>query len=347
MRESTPRIKRRYSLVAHSPDVVELRYGVFNPTSHTISDETLGGKLSTVLELLNGTMTSKEIAARVQMPRRDIDLIVDHLDALDLLEDQHTSALDHYLDSATWGYSLETGDVARGVLVGTGELVEAIEGYLQGGVANHLGLSTEKDEEALAVLSGHDRSWLFDPLGLEEKLAHFESWSGSFVVFAPDTVNPTVAQAMNRVCLGLTVPWLHMALDGPFLLIGPTVFPGRTACYECFEQRVGMNMRENANYQRYKNALVSQRVRHGRPPTEPCSIGLAAAHAAMEALNYLLTGYTFTVGKVLTIYLPTMEIVFNEILRYPACAACGSTPSRDAAELYFGMDSLVGVSPAE
>ena len=33
------RIKRQYSIVAHSPDVVELRHGVWNPISHTLTDE--------------------------------------------------------------------------------------------------------------------------------------------------------------------------------------------------------------------------------------------------------------------------------------------------------------------
>ena len=34
------RLKRHYSLIAHSPDTVELRHGVWNPTSVTLTDDT-------------------------------------------------------------------------------------------------------------------------------------------------------------------------------------------------------------------------------------------------------------------------------------------------------------------
>jgi hypothetical protein len=43
---------------------------------------------------------------------------------------------------------------------------------------------------------------------------------------------------------------------------------------------------------------------------------------------------------VLGIYLPTMELAFNEVLRVPNCRACGSSPERDAPELHFGMDAF-------
>ena len=35
------RLKRHYSIVAHSPDLVELRHGVWNPESYTFRDDAL------------------------------------------------------------------------------------------------------------------------------------------------------------------------------------------------------------------------------------------------------------------------------------------------------------------
>jgi bacteriocin biosynthesis cyclodehydratase domain-containing protein len=104
-----------------------------------------------------------------------------------------------------------------------------------------------------------------------------------------------------------------------------------------------MNLREGASYQRYKNALAAQAVAVGDPPLMPALAGLLAAHAALETVNFVVaTGSSFTVGKLLALYLPTMEIAYNEVLRAPTCPACAPVPERDASELYFDMDAVVG-----
>lgn len=96
-----------------------------------------------------------------------------------------------------------------------------------------------------------------------------------------------------------------------------------------------MNLRESSSYLQYKNALVEGKVRVGTLPLEPALTGLLAAHAALEVLNYCLTGTTFTVQKVLAVYLPTMEISYNDVLRVASCPACCPVPERDDKELYF------------
>jgi hypothetical protein len=109
----------------------------------------------------------------------------------------------------------------------------------------------------------------------------------------------------------------------------------RTSCYECFEQRVVMNLREGAGYQRYKQALTTARVVAGADPVQPAVGSILAGHAALETLNYVTTRTSFTLNKVLAIYLPTMELVFNDVPRLPGCRACGPVAERDDQELYF------------
>jgi len=46
---SNLRIKPQFSVIAHSSDVVELRYGLWNPASFTLEDETASGKLYRML----------------------------------------------------------------------------------------------------------------------------------------------------------------------------------------------------------------------------------------------------------------------------------------------------------
>jgi thiazole/oxazole-forming peptide maturase SagC family component len=154
-------------------------------------------------------------------------------------------------------------------------------------------------------------------------------------------INPILFQTLNRVCLELCIPWIHSAVDGPFLFIGPIFVPYRSACYECFEARVIMNLRENASYQRYKQAIVEGHIKFGRLPIEPVLSGLLASHTALETLNFVQTENSFTVNKVLAIYLPTMEFTFNEVLRVPGCTACSPSSERDDKELYFDVRALI------
>ena len=68
---------------------------------------------------------------------------------------------------------------------------------------------------------------------------------------------------------------------------------------------------------------------------------LLASLVSMEALNFALAGTSFTVGKVLCVHLPTMEFVYNEVLRVRGCSACGSAPERHDRELYFDIRALL------
>jgi bacteriocin biosynthesis cyclodehydratase domain-containing protein len=338
--DDIPRIKRFYSLVPHSLDLVELRYGVWNAVSHTVADQSAAGKLYPILQHLDGSFTPKEISQKLDVPLREIEAVLDHLEGLGVLEAASSSALDYYLDTVgSWRTDAEATRPTSVLLLGDDDLCAAVRGYMQPcleGTPVELGASGD----AASLISEFDRSWLFDGLEFETRLAPFEQWRGSFVVYAEKTINPLATQVLNRVCTALRIPWMHVALDGPFLLVGPIFLPRRTACFECLELRVTMNLRESGSYQRYKQALAEGEVHRGPLAIEPTLVGILASHTALEAVNYALTGYSFTVGKILTIYLPTMEFAFNEVLRAPTCPACGSMPERDATELYFGMDAL-------
>ena len=147
--------------------------------------------------------------------------------------------------------------------------------------------------------------------------------------------------AFNRISLHFRIPWIHAAVDGPYLFIGPTFKPFRSPCYECLERRLLANMKESASYQRYKSALT-QGKDSGRSATLDSILGaMLGSITAFEALNYLLTGASFTAGKMLSIYLPTMEFRFNEILRSPDCPACSPAPERDDQELYIDVMALL------
>jgi bacteriocin biosynthesis cyclodehydratase domain-containing protein len=335
------RLKRHYSVVAHSPDQVELRFGVWNPVSVVVSDGSASGRLARLVLGLDGTRTPAELAAAEGVPREEVESLVDYLLSLDALESRPATALDHYLDLAVPWRRDETGP-RRIVLLGDFTLAAELERLVAASLPEVPVAVAPGDDPAALAIAERDQSWLADGLAFEERLADFAHLRDAFVVVAQATIDPLALRALNRALLALRVPWLHAALDGPFVLVGPIVVPGRSPCYECLETRVLMNLREGASYQRYKNALAAQAVAVGAPPLAPALAGLLAAHTALEAVNFVATGSSFTVGKLLAVYLPTMELAYNEVLRAPTCPACAPVGERDASELYFDMDAVVG-----
>jgi thiazole/oxazole-forming peptide maturase SagC family component len=339
------RIKRHYSIVAHSPDVVELRHGVWNPTSFTLTDDSKSGKLYRVVSRLDGALSPAEIAQSEDVSRGEVEALLDHLIQLDVIESASASVLDYYLDLVVPTLKTESSSTlpARSLLLlGDLDLVEETQRLLQSSLPDTEIICPDATDPAYRVLQDSDTSWLLDGIAFEEKVEQFLRWSEYLIVFTARVINPIQFRILNRVALRLRIPWIHSAIDGPFLFIGPTFVPHRTSCYECLETRITMNLRESGSYQRYKNALVEGEIRSSRLPIAAILQSMLAAHVSSEALNFALTGFTFTVNKMLAIYLPTMEFSFNEVLRLPGCPACGSSIERDDKELYFDFRTLLG-----
>jgi thiazole/oxazole-forming peptide maturase SagC family component len=337
------RIKRHYSIIAHSPDVVELRYGVWNPISHVLTDDTESGHLFNLVSALDGSSSARELALQEKVSQEEVEALLDHLIQLGVVESGPSNVLDHYLDNIvpTLGRFAARSPTARSaVLFGDPALTGEIKRYLEQSLPQLELAMANPDDKAFTSLWQTDPSRLSNTLEFQRLLVQFEAWRGRLLIVVMRVIQPLQLRLLNRVSLALSVPWIHAALDGPFLLIGPVFVPHRTACYECFETRVTMNMRESASYQQYKKTLVEGQVRNAPMPAAPILTGLLATHTAFEAMNFLLTENAFTVGKALAIYLPTMEFAFNDVLRLPGCSAC-YPPARESRELYFDIQSLI------
>jgi len=341
--EKNLRIKRHFAVVAHGPDTVEIRHGIWNPVSFIVNDESKTGNLFRVLQRLDGTTAPAALARELGVAREHVEGLIDHLDQLGVLESGPSNALDYYLDNVPGGaradQMLGPPPARPIVLLGDASLASQI-GLLLGNIDPDIQIAPA-DEGAARVVFDDDVSWIFDGIAFHERVQALEAWKNSFVVMASSVINPLHDMVLNRAALEHGFPWLHAAIDGPFLLIGPMFVPRRSACYECFEQRVTMNLRDGASYIAYKEALVRNSVTRGRMPIEPMLHALLAAHAAIEIVNFSKTSYSFVVGKVLSIFLPTMEFTYNEVLRLPGCPACGPLSERDDTELYFDVTTLI------
>lgn len=339
-----PRLRPHLTAVPHSADVVELRHGGWSAESYTLSDSSGGGTLAGVVERLDGTRTVTEVAREVGVSRRDVEGLLDHLTGLDLLEEGPTTALDAYVARAAqallpFGGGAAT-DISDPVVLGSSPVARRVAELLgESLAAAGTGVRAEDDGELL-TLAGRPEM-LTDPVALAAAAEAFDSWRDRLVVAPQESVRPHVAVLLNRLAHRCGFTWLHAVVDGPSLVVGPLTVPGRSACYECFEARVAMNLRESVSYLRYKTALAQGRTAGSPPEVEPVLGAMLAAHTAAEALNLLLTGTTFTVGKALSIYLPTMELTWNEVLRLPGCPACGPVEYAQDEELFFDVRAIL------
>lgn len=339
------RLKRHYSIVAHGADTVELRCGAWSPVSITLVDETGSGHLLGILDRLDGRHSVEEIAAAEGIPVSDIESVLGQLAAQRLLENESTHALDYFLDRI--GPTLQAHErkleqqVSTVMLLGDHELSKQIANIVGGSAARQHCTTVMADPSLHTRLSERGASWLSDSLAFEEDAASFSQWAGRLAVLSASTVNPIAMRAFNRVSLRHRIAWIHAVLDGPFLLIGPTFVPFRSPCYECLEARVLANIKDASSYQRYKRALVDGRVSGATAPLDGVLNAMLASLTAFEAVNFVLTGAAFTVGKMLSVHLPTMGFVFNDVLRLPGCPACGSRPESDERELLFDARVLL------
>ncbi|ATL28267.1 TOMM precursor leader peptide-binding protein [Streptomyces formicae] len=332
----TVRIKSVYAVVPHDRNTVELRSGVWNPQSITLVDHSGAGRLSTLVSGLDGTRDRAELAKEAGVTRTELEALIDHLDQLAVLEHGPSTALDAYLDRTASGRVEEATLPSLRVLGGTA--AAQVAGLL--GAHEQLTVTApDAHAEQLRLLDECPLDVLEDGLAFERFVENFEDWRGCLLVHVADAVHPLRLAVLNRVALALGTPWIQAALDGPLLLVGPTFVPDSTACFTCFETRVVMNLREGAAYQRYKKALAGPGAAAGEQGDGGTGVlsSLLASHTALEALNMAVTGMTSTVGKVLGVYLPSMEMVYSEVLRLPGCPSCGTVPERDGTEVYFDV----------
>jgi thiazole/oxazole-forming peptide maturase SagC family component len=185
------------------------------------------------------------------------------------------------------------------------------------------------------------QSWEKDSFAFENLVRQYEDWRDYYIVVASNHIDPFFMQAVNRICFALDLPFFTTTIDGPFLFIGPTIIPGKTACWECLETRVTMNLRNSPAYLNYKNALLDGKVDAIDFYPEKIIQSLLSAHASMEILNYCLTGSSFTVNKIMSVYLPTMEIVFHEIFKVSSCKACYPVKTARKKEAYYNLSTLL------
>lgn len=340
MKQANLRIKAHFSIIPHSLQQVELRSGVWNPTSFILHDEANTNKLYPILKDLNGDFTTQEMAKKHHVSRAEIESILDHLQQLNVIENATSEVLNNDMEYLAVQSSDLNDRIKNILIIGEDVICQEIKRILMGVTHQNSIATLDITDPAIKNIKTNSQ-WMFDTFMLEEAVEQFAWWKDYFIVLALTRNDPLLAMRLNQMNYTLDVPWIHGVIDGPFIFVGPAFFSQAGPCYHCFEKRVTMNLREYASYQRYKETLavndcMENKINKGSPVMH-----VLAAHLAMEVLNYHHLKTCFTKSKALSIYLPTMEICFNEVLRLSGCTVCGAVSQRDDQQLYYDYQTVL------
>jgi thiazole/oxazole-forming peptide maturase SagC family component len=163
----------------------------------------------------------------------------------------------------------------------------------------------------------------------------------SLVLVCCDGPEVAAYREVNPAAVAERVPWLKAAVDGFEAHLGPTVIPGETACYTCYELRT----RANWNYYEENMAFEEYLVKE---PTKVDYGGLAAISgftgnlAALETIK-ILTGFMppLTCGRFFTFRIGDFDMQPHRVMKLPRCPTCGIVALRPKTSLW----SLEGTSP--
>ena len=152
-----------------------------------------------------------------------------------------------------------------------------------------------------------------------------EAASGSdFVVNCIDEGNLSLIYKLNRACLRLKTPWISVASSGFEVVLGPSVYPGETACYLCYRMRmVACADNPEASFD-FESFLDRRKTDDGGERANTVfGSSVAGQLAGMEVLKALcLPDLLATRGRVQVVDLRDLSSVMHVVLRKPWCPAC-------------------------
>ncbi|PSP85002.1 hypothetical protein BRC83_03585 [Halobacteriales archaeon QS_1_68_17] len=329
-----PKINPSYVPVAIDENTVHVRAGAWDGPVKTIRDPEQGERLGPLFELLDGeTHVGDLLDAFDPGSRPDVAELLVRLAEDGILYDADAARpgpphLSIKPDFAGAEPDLPAGESV--VVVTVGDLGwQVAEDLLAAGLDGLTVASTATGSRAVPdSVARRD----LDEIDLSSTVRE-----ASFVVACSDRPHRDLFRRVNRAGIEGDTPWLAGQVLGCNGVVGPAVFPGETACYDCFERRMLSNVPDPAACRRY---LAAGRETGGTP--DRSVVRTVAGYLGMDALHLLAFGSGYTAGRILTVDARTLSFAANDVLRVPRCTACSD--HRRAVETQFlTLEDLAGI----
>jgi bacteriocin biosynthesis cyclodehydratase domain-containing protein len=158
----------------------------------------------------------------------------------------------------------------------------------------------------------------------------------SLAVLCTDEFNPLEYEQLNLACLAEDLPWTSCRMVGFELLIGPTVIPRQTPCFNCFDLRQKGNLTDYEEYTLLEGYLRTNPIHSGALPIAP-GVDLAALEI-IKALTHFMQPATY--AHLYSLNLLTMESKRHPVLKLPRCPHCGRPAQpRPAIQLWQPVEA--------
>ena len=177
-------------------------------------------------------------------------------------------------------------------------------------------------ERILGVNAATSVEVLVEELRSDEDVAAAVAGS-DFVLGCLDPGLVWMTNKLNKACLSEGIPWSTGTVSAFEGIVGPTVIPGDTACYLCYQMRssacdddpeAALAELEERDRNRTDGSLSRENLAFGA--------GIVGNMLALEAFKALLGTVPATAGRILTLDLAACTTRLRVVLRHPSCPAC-------------------------
>lgn len=196
--------------------------------------------------------------------------------------------------------------------------------------------------ETFQELKSADLTTNMDGLSTVQQMSHFEEMFREYDAMVGCLKNLSVIfmRNLNRISVKLEIPVVFSFIDGPVICALATN-PYTTGCLECFELRALSRLEDHVQYHNFVNIeRDSNKYSSGNIGFVPL-LNMLVNLAISESFMIRKIGASKFTGRLLTIYLPTLEIQAQDILRVPFCPACGAVAKAKLEEKNISSRAIV------
>ena len=166
----------------------------------------------------------------------------------------------------------------------------------------------------------------------DDRMVEQAAAGSDFVINCIDDGNISLVYKLNRACLRSKTPWTSIASSGFEIVLGPTVYPGETACYLCYRMRMVV-CADNPEASFDFESFLDRRKSDDSSRRANLVFGSAVAGhlGGMEVVKALcLPEMLATRGRIQVVDLRDLSSVAHVVLRKPWCPACLATWDQEA-----------------
>lgn len=336
---SYPRINPAFAPIIVDDNEVHFSTGPWSGPVFEITDEDADGNLAHLVSLLDGKHHLDTICESFDSTDRDdIESVIRALQEKSIVRDVGSPIDERRANVAGYFSLYDNGNEplrriadAQLTVVGAGTTGTAVvEDFLGSGVAEITYIDISGDTDDLLPSTYADRLTILTEAAIVDHLAAVD-----FVIFAADEPYPDVVSEINETAQKSGTPWTMGVLNGLDGQVGPTVYPGETACFECFRTRADAANDSRIAYAQYAEA------RKLTGALLPSFARIVAGFVVVDVLVQLAGGFGHTTGCVIDFDFYDFAVEANEVLRLPRCNTCGKTDERLDSPRHLTLDGLI------